>query len=323
LGVETFFVISGFLITGILLDNRSDTARSSILKQFYIRRFLRIFPLFYAAILVGLLLQADSMGETWCWHVSYLSNIYFYLFGWHGSLSHFWSLAVEEQFYLFWPLLMVFLPGRFLPVAILLSMLAAPLYAMDMNTFHPGIPGGSTASILMPSCMGALGMGAWLAWAMRNGMPMRSIKRWLLCLGLLGVGIWYGGGCPALIKPFNRLAEDCLLGWMVFSAAEGMGGVPGWFLSCAPLNYLGKISYGLYIIHNFAAPLCRNTILLVGKPAWLVAMYKVETLQILMFITVTVGLASLSWYFFEKPINDLKHRFPYPGNLKSSDPQPE
>jgi peptidoglycan/LPS O-acetylase OafA/YrhL len=317
LGVETFFVISGFLITGILLDNRSEAARPSILRQFYIRRFLRIFPLFYLTILIGLLLQADSMGATWFWHVTYLCNIYFYLFGWHGFLSHFWSLAVEEQFYFFWPLLMVFLPARILPAAILLSMLAAPLYAMDMNAFHPGVPGGSTASILMPSCLGALGMGAFLAWALRNGMPMRTIKQWLLCLGLLGVGIWYGCGCLALFKPVNRLAEDCILGWLVFSAAAGFGGVPGWFLSCAPLNYLGKISYGLYIIHNFATPLCSNTISLLGKPAWLTALYGVPTLRVLMFIVVTVGLASLSWFVIEKPINNLKHRFPYPGNLVS------
>src|SRR5882757_1220817 len=98
LGVATFFVISGFLITGILLDHRTDGSRPLVLRQFYARRFLRIFPLFYAALIVALLLRADGMSETWHWHASYLSNIYFYLLGWHGQMSHFWSLAVEEQF---------------------------------------------------------------------------------------------------------------------------------------------------------------------------------------------------------------------------------
>jgi peptidoglycan/LPS O-acetylase OafA/YrhL len=318
LGVETFFVISGFLITGILLDHRSETSRQSILKQFYVRRFLRIFPLFYAVIAVGLLFGAEGMRETWRWHAAYLSNIYFYLFGWRGSLSHFWSLAVEEQFYFFWPLLMVFLPVRFLLAAMLAAVVASPFYAMNMNAAHPGFLGGITASILMPGCMSALGVGALLAWAVRSGMAMRPLKQWLLCLGVLGVTVWYGCDSPAAFKPVNRLAEDCILGWLVFSAVEGFGGPAGWLLACAPLNYLGKISYGLYIIHNFAAPLCRNAIVMLGTPAWLANLYGVPALRVLMFVAVTVGLASLSWFGFEKPINDLKRKFPYPGRQKSS-----
>ena len=119
LAVETFFVISGFLITGILLDNRLQNSQSQILKQFYIRRFLRIFPLHYLVLLLGLVVNADSLRESWCWQVFYLSNIYFYLNGWHGYFSHFWSLAVEEQFYLFWPLLIICLARRFQMPAII------------------------------------------------------------------------------------------------------------------------------------------------------------------------------------------------------------
>ena len=319
LGVEIFFVISGFLITGILLDNRSEVSKPQILKQFYIRRFLRIFPLFYAVIVVALLLHADSMKESWYWHVAYLSNLYFYLFDWHGAFSHFWSLAVEEQFYLFWPLLMVFLPRRFLMPAILAAMAAAPLYTMNMNRLHPDpLGGGVSAGILMPGCMCALGAGALIACAVRNRLAMRPFKQWLLCLGLAGIAVWHGCGCPVLFKPLNRLAEDCVWGWLVFSVAEGFGGMAGWILSCAPLNYLGKISYGLYLIHNFAHPLCHNAIILLGSPAWLAKLYEVPASRILMFIVVTIGLASLSWFVFEKPINNLKRKFPYPADTPAA-----
>src|SRR5262249_12031366 len=138
LGVETFFVLSGFLITGILLDNRSQELRSLVLKQFYIRRFLRIFPVFYVVLSVALLMDATGIRSTWMWHAGYVSNIYFYLHGWLGSLSHFWSLAVEEQFYIVWPLFILVIPSRWLAPGILLTMLAAPVYAIYMTANHPG-----------------------------------------------------------------------------------------------------------------------------------------------------------------------------------------
>jgi len=316
-GVETFFVISGFLITGILLDNRSELSRQTILKQFYLRRFLRIFPVYYATILIGLLLGVTGLWESWGWHVTYLSNAFFYQHGWVGSLSHFWSLAVEEQFYFFWPLLMLFLPARSLRPAILTAMLLAPFYAMAMNA---SIRGNPTASVLMPSCMSALGMGALIAWSARNGVAMRPFKQWLLCLGLAGVAVWRGCGCLATFNPLNRLAEDCVLGWLVFSAAEGFGGVTGALLAWSPMNYLGKISYGLYIFHNFAAPAWQAVMDGLGNPAWLAKIYNVPAGRVAMFIIGTIGVASLSWFCFEKPINDLKRKFPYPARCQLTSP---
>ena len=308
LGVETFFVISGFLITGILLDNRSDAARPFILKQFYARRFLRIFPLFYATLIVALIWGANGVSESWYWHAGYLSNIYFYFWGWQGQLSHFWSLAVEEQFYLFWPLFMVFLPNRFLLPAILASIAIAPIFEIGMNLFFPGYSNVS-ASVLMPSCMDALGMGALLAYGVRKNYPMKRIVFALLLIGLTGYVFW---GFSSKFAPVGRLAEDCILGWLVFSATEGFRGPFGWLLECPPLNYLGKISYGLYVFHNFAASMTMHMILLFRSPPWLMKLYDIPSVRILIFAGLTIGLASYSWHRFEKPINDLKRKFPYP-----------
>jgi peptidoglycan/LPS O-acetylase OafA/YrhL len=316
-GVETFFVISGFLITGILLDNRSESSKPLVLRQFYARRFLRIFPLFYATLLIGLVLRADSMGQTWYWHAGYLSNFYFYLWGWCGQLSHFWSLAVEEQFYLFWPLLMIFLPKRFLLPAILAGIGFAPVFETAMDSLYPWHSVQVSASVLMPSCMDALGMGALLAYGIRNKFRMQRLAWMLLLAGIAGYALCHHFDA---FKPAGRLAEDCVLGWLVYSAAAGFRGPFGWFLGCPPMNYLGKISYGLYVIHNFAVSICTFLIFRFGSPDWVVRLYNIPVVRILAFTGVTVGLAAYSWHRFEKPINNLKRKFPYPGKVATSSP---
>ena len=110
-GVQLFFVLSGFLITGILLRSRPADLGISMptaLRVFYVRRCLRIFPLYYGVLALCLLFAIGPIATTWPWHVSYLSNLFYARQG-HASpvedpFLHLWSLSVEEQFYLLWPL---------------------------------------------------------------------------------------------------------------------------------------------------------------------------------------------------------------------------
>ncbi|MGA3285254.1 MAG: acyltransferase [Verrucomicrobiota bacterium] len=308
-GVNTFFVISGFLITGILLDNRSETSKFHTLRQFYARRFLRIFPLFYITLAVAMLTQANTgVPESWSWHVSYLSNLYFYLHGWHGSISHFWSLAVEEQFYLLWPFLMIFLPARFVLPVIAASIATAPLFEAGMQHLYPQ----HEANILAPSCMNTLGMGALLAYGTRHGFKFGKITLPILFTGITAYALWYGSGHPKSMLPLAHLAESCVLGVLVYSAIKGFRGPLGWFLEAGPISYLGKISYGLYIIHGFAALICLHLLTLPGTPHWVPAAYALRCVRIPLLAGVTIGLAALSWRVLEKPLNDLKRAFPYP-----------
>jgi peptidoglycan/LPS O-acetylase OafA/YrhL len=132
-GVQMFFVLSGFLITGILFDAAGDDPSRNIggfvLRQFYIRRFLRIFPLYYAVLVMVVLINVDTFRTTWPWHAAYLSNVHFWMVGSRGDFGgHLWSLSVEEQFYLFWPILMVFSSNKTRLAIICSAIVAAPIY---------------------------------------------------------------------------------------------------------------------------------------------------------------------------------------------------
>ena len=149
------------MITRILLDLRDVPDRWPAIGRFYLRRGLRLIPAF--VLVLGLAVWADVplARDTWPWHASYLSNLFIAREGqWQGHLSHFWSLAVEEQFYLVWPWLVVVTPARWLGAivggAILLGPLArllAAAYGLP-EPFWALVPGGSADS---------LGVGAWLA----------------------------------------------------------------------------------------------------------------------------------------------------------------
>ena len=128
IGVWIFFVLSGFLITRILFTSRHDAARDSrrALSNFYVRRFLRIFPLYYFVLLVAFATSA-AFRNDWYWYAAYLQNFRMifnngqtYIFA-----THLWSLAVEEQFYVVWPLIALFAPRILLLPINLLAIVAA------------------------------------------------------------------------------------------------------------------------------------------------------------------------------------------------------
>jgi len=130
LGVRLFFVLSGFLITGILLEARGAggrTGRGQVLRAFYVRRALRILPAFYAVLALGMVLE-PQIRRDWLWHATYQTNHYTAVLGhWPRAISHAWSLAVEEQFYLAWPLVVLFTPQRWVGRAIVTSFVIGPI----------------------------------------------------------------------------------------------------------------------------------------------------------------------------------------------------
>ncbi|MGL6095124.1 MAG: acyltransferase family protein, partial [Fimbriiglobus sp.] len=164
-GVQLFFVLSGFLITGILVRARdrapTPAGRRFALRAFYARRFLRIFPLYYAVILAGCLADIPPFRSTVGWTATYLSNIYFFIRQeWHGPITHFWSLAVEEQFYLGWPLVVLFCPPARLKPVVYTAIAGSVVYQVVMATMLPEV---KMARVIPVAALDALGGGALLA----------------------------------------------------------------------------------------------------------------------------------------------------------------
>jgi len=321
MGVNLFFVLSGFLITGILLDSRAGTAglaaRWFAIRQFYTRRVLRIFPLFYMTLALLAVVGVRPIRQTLLWHLCYLSNVYFFRQGaWQmatSNISHFWSLAVEEQFYLVWPYLMIFLPVRRLRPVVLGLIILAPVYRVMMGLL---LPENKVAFVLTIGCLDALGIGALLAYAQRSEGHSRweagALARWLLRLGFPAwVAIEVLNRVHLVPGPMLQMRQtflDMILGWLILNGAKGFKGWFGRFLQWSPMAYLGKISYGLYVFHNLTPYAVFFLVRDLHAPAVLLTVPWIHRLSLL---ALTISLAALSWHLYEKPLNDLKRFFPY------------
>lgn len=305
-GVWLFFVISGYLITTILLAYRDkvqsgQTSVGQALRVFYARRVLRIFPAYYMFLLIA----AFAGRLTWdngLWHVAYLSNVYFIRLGHFETLGHLWSLAVEEQFYLFWPLLIIVLPRRSLGWLMTVGVVGAVVYRAA--SLAAGEPIAAYAALL--GCLDTLGAGSLLAW-------FRYRKAAEPAAAMVGTGLIALLAVPALgllqttDKAFVAPVVIALAGcYLVAQCLDGgFGGWPGRLANAAPVQYLGKISYGLYLYHAVAAWLIPDRPLGTGS--------SLEDLGIALLRTgAVVAIAASSWHLLEQPCNRLKSRFRLP-----------
>jgi peptidoglycan/LPS O-acetylase OafA/YrhL len=318
IGVRLFFVLSGFLITGILLRCRALAAEgtpvSALVCRFYARRFLRIFPLFYGALAVSWLAGVPEVRDSLPWHLTYTSNLYLTRLGqWHGPVSHFWSLAVEEQFYLIWPAAILCVPAARLQPLLLIVAASAPAYrAIGVWQDWPPI----AVQTLPFGCLDSLALGALLASA-RSGDPIlrRRLTAMAAWVAPLLIATWALAAFDVPVAARWRTALDDTLWslvfvWMIDRAATGFGGRIGAILDARPLVYLGTISYGLYVIHNFMPPFVAWCWQSVG----FAAAYPPNALVgVAAPASMTVGLAALSWHAYEGPINRLKRYVPYHG----------
>jgi peptidoglycan/LPS O-acetylase OafA/YrhL len=312
-GVDVFFVVSGFLITTLMLEERARTGRIS-LPAFWARRARRLLPalalLLVAVAIVGAFtdtfselatLRADLLTTTFYvanWHFIHTSS-YFNFSGFDSPLQHTWSLAIEEQFYLAWPLVVagVLVVARRSPrglgivatvaaigSALLLGLLWAPAsverayMGTDARIFEPLI--GAAGAVAMARPWGR-------RLVERNGMVVCALGGALLAVGLLTVGptgsFYYRGGA-VLISLATLLVVSAL--WV------GRGGPIGRILGWGPIAWIGAISYGIYLWHW-------------PYTLWLDARETAGLEQVLrraLVVALTVGTAALSYYLVERPI---------------------
>lgn len=315
MGVNLFFVISGFLITCILLDLKEDRDAQKasffqLLKTFYIRRSLRIFPIYYLTILICLVLGVQPIYEIWGWLVTYSLNLGVSFAGTEaGVFLPFWSLAVEEQFYLFFPLLILIVPKKYLPKLFWVMIITAVIARFIFNRsgiyeFREGI----ISYQFTLCCLDTFGLGALLAYFYQNSPNQLAsfIQKyfWIAAIFLILFFVvefsvkGFSGG-TTLGRLFFAVA--CAGVIAKASVNEGFGGITKFVLENPISLYIGKISYGIYVYHNF-----------VGES---VADYvSNQYLRLFLRLIITLFIASVSWHFFELPINRLKEKFKYKEN---------
>lgn len=323
-GVDLFFVLSGFLITGIIQRNLDQP---QFLRSFYWRRSLRILPLYYLVLALAYsvnLIRATPADTTgFPFYLVYLQNIHQY---WGSEtppvdlgIGHTWTLAIEEQFYLIWPIALLFLRGRYR------YWLAGLFIVLPIVLRFQGLP-----KTVLFGHTDSLAMGALLAWIMPKA---KSLKReWQVgCFGGIAIAsviaywamYWYrcsvdasftGGEYLQLPIPVSviSLAFFGVIGLFVCMTGTRMLAV----FRNKVLVRLGTISYGLYLYHLV---LYENLDTLVkfrwqmGDPWWL------DVTK----VVVSLIVAAVSWRFFEQPILRYKDRFQYGKDcIKTKQPTP-
>jgi peptidoglycan/LPS O-acetylase OafA/YrhL len=334
-GVDLFFVLSGFLITGLLYDTRSGP---HYYRTFYVRRVLRIFPLYYL-FLVYVLHIAPALwpdtplaemarramaerSEAWYW--LYLQNLPFALDGTlgHPNLAVTWSLAIEEQFYLLWPLVIASGSRRSLMWTTGALMIAAPAIRVAL------VAGGAhwvTPYVLPFARMDALAAGAFVALAMRGGPEaasrLRAAARIVAAAAAAALlAIWY------LEDPLDNgdqteplmLTAGCSVLAIGFAAVVAIvAGAPtdspaARVLGSRPLRALGRYSYALYLFHVPIRRWIRDEYFPVAEfPTLLGSPFPGQLLFYLVATGPALLLAWVSWHVYEKQWLKLTRFFPY------------
>lgn len=318
IGVQIFFVLSGFLITSILLRCRETIERGEqgpliTLRQFYVRRTLRIFPLYYLLLLIAVLANIPPVREAFGWYATYTSNIRTALTGeWGIRMGHVWSLAVEEQYYLIWPFVVLMAPRWALGPAMLAGIVAGPVFRVAVAAMGAR-PEAHLAT--MPGNLDALMFGALLAYLLIHLRKPAIVKLFIVvACPVVVAGSIIGMMLDSRFALVGKVTTMGAIGAVViFFLARGLSGPWGRALELKPFLYIGKISYGVYIYHNLLRP--SDWLLIPGVQAAINALGLPAAVNnaVLSALTgaVVVGMAAVSWHFFEAPINNLKDRFPY------------
>lgn len=308
IGVKVFFVLSGYLITTILLGYRdSSLSKGAATALFYWRRFLRLTPPLYFAIAVGWILNIGNLRQDWAWCVLYLYNFLVVARSDFGPVGHLWTLAVEEQFYLLWSLVVLLLPRRALIPAVVTLIALGPLYRAGLC--FAGM--SNFPQVLLPGNIDGLALGALLSLTQARGGGGRvwrlATSPWTFVIGAAGVTVLLAAFGPGDWP--RRVLSACFVN-LASAYAVAVGSqrdrrLSSDWLAWAPLRHLGQISYGVYVYHYFWPLIAKAYI-----PALAAAPILTRSVA---YIALTLVTAELSWRLIERPLRRWRRRVPVLG----------
>lgn len=352
-GVDIFFVLSGFLITGILFDTRNDLHR---VRNFYVRRTLRIFPLYFG-VMLAIFLTSPLVHWQWNWRwlvwPAYLGNFArfihpydigdplqlladfqpsAFLAGRHLTLylGHFWSLCVEEQFYLIWPWVVFWIRDRKKLLWVCASTVPLCVAARLIGHFY--FPSWMLENEILyratPFRLDALLLGGLIALVLRanNKQVLFEFARKAFPVSAGAVLLWL------LFAPHRHLWQrpyaypswkftwglcvvDILSGLLILVALQP-GSLVYRLFSLRPLRWIGRMSYGAYVLHDIPHPLYGSLSLLLARHLDSRLRLSEHFIHIqatfitaVMGLTLTLVLAWLSFRYFESPFLELKEKW--------------
>lgn len=315
LGVRLFFVLSGFLVTGVLIASRQkiDQEQASpwkIMQNFFIRRCFRLFPLYYLYLALAFIIHPDIRGNILAF-ILYAQNILFAVQPeTFGTLAHLWTLAIEAQFYLFLPWLVIFLPKKTLIPLFVAMILFAPLFRVALYgyglTFHQ-------ANMLVPTHFDTLCLGGLLSALMAAGQSGQALAR-----KLCSIGLWLGApmlmilifgrifwGNPAIFSILDETGAGLFFTWLIGRTAIGFDGLTGAILNQNWLVYGGKISYAVYLFHYEIPPFFHNQLM---QGTNIMAVHNTRII-FPVYVALSIVIAIVAWKWIEEPMNQQKKRF--------------
>jgi peptidoglycan/LPS O-acetylase OafA/YrhL len=307
-GVRLFLVLSGYFITTSLRRMRDQLGMGQLstgkaIGAFYWRRLLRIAPAYLVFVAIALLLNLGTIRENWPWVFSGTVN---WLIAWKNqwplAISHLWSICVQEQFYLFWPLVIFLVPRKWMLPAIVTVAIAGIGFRIGCVLFSEPM----IARWVLPfGSLDSLAAGAALGWC---GGKLRATRAgWLIaivCLSMLTVAAVLRNSDPAQLKSvLVEPLEAGALAVLVARTAAGFNGLVANLLSNVGLVFAGRISYGLYIYHILVAMIFNRWL-----PPQLRFLITIPSLRLLVFGIVTLLVAAVSWRLLEQPINRFRNQ---------------
>ncbi|MBE9466653.1 acyltransferase family protein [Dyadobacter subterraneus] len=332
LGVTMFFVLSGFLITTNLLKSRIALKTNgfwTIYRKFIFKRLLRIFPLYYLVLLVVWIAQfstyipkIDTQFYSYpFFYIFYASNVLIEkLHNWSDLLSPYWSLAVEEQFYIFWPLPILITPKKYLGFLVwgfIISAFGFRIFFSSLN-LHEGV--------LMPSSLDSFAFGA--LWALSlfykrsNTEFLTAISILVIPMGILFVFFSLEDSVSFFKLIFFKSSMSIFCLYFVVRATTGKGFkyLIGTILNNLVLQYIGKISYGIYIYHMLVPAVLMPFLVKTINRFFSISLTLSDSSAKVTSLFILIMLSSASWILFESPINQLKYKIgfqPAPEGTKS------